>query len=480
MFEKESAKREMWLGALGGLIVGGLAVALVLFLVRPWERAEAPPTPQAEVAESDTPGATSVVPDAGGVLPGPSPTVTVTALTLPTPTATPTPTPLASGVTTHTVQQDETLSHVAYNYDVSVKDLMAANDIDDPDSVWAGTVLIIPGGTAPAASAATTTTVTETTTAITTTPSLTAEPEPWIPSILEGDLASAYSGVSTTERFSVHYTPGTYPEETLDEVTSMLERALAHLEATFETQLEGTFDVYVAGSLFAPPDQALRGRSFSAAWRYFFLHDSTGNATDQQYIAAHEMTHLFTWNAFGRPVSAMLSEGAAVYAGMTLIGDSDHMPIEQFCRAYYAADQLPRVSGSLRFEGHIRDLPNYYTAGCFVQYLVETYGAEKFGQLYPTGSYSTVYNKSLTALESEWLAAIEQEREPLPFEPPELLDAVDAVGTAYSDLFAGFSGTPAQMEAYRAVDAARIALLEGRFEDVAIHLNLEQASQDLD
>jgi hypothetical protein len=166
----------------------------------------------------------------------------------------------------------------------------------------------------------------------------------------------------------------------------------------------------------------------------------------------------------------MLSEGAGVYAGMTLIADSDHIPIEIFCAAYHQAGQLPRVSGNPSFQGHIRDLPTYYAAGCFVQYLIETYGSEKFGQLYSTGDYTGVYSQSLAALEQEWISHIEASELSTPFAPSDLIEAVDAVGTAYDELFANFQGTQTQMAAYLELDKARLALLEGQLEDSATYL----------
>ena len=78
------------------------------------------------------------------------------------------------------------------------------------------------------------------------------------------------------------------------------------------------------------------------------------------------------------------------------------MPIDDFCISYLQAEQLPVVSNYLSFEGHIRDLPNYYTAGCFVKYLVSTYGTTHFAILYPTGDYFSVYGKSIHHLEAEW------------------------------------------------------------------------------
>lgn len=429
MHKQSVSARDVTLGLVIGLGLGLLALALILLLARPWDWGRAEPPPVTELAPSPTPW----------LAPTPSPAA---------PPA-PSPTVQPPAVITYTVREGDTLSGIAYRFGVTVEALQAANGIVG-DLIYPDQVLVIPTGQAALPP--------------------TAPATGWQFSILEGDLAAAYPATVETSRFTLHYTPGTYPAQDPQAVADMVARALAHIETTLGAHLEGPFDIYAAGSLFAPPDQALRGRSFSAARRTFFLHDGSGNPADQQYILTHEMTHLFSWNVFGRPSSALLSEGVAVYVGARIIAASDHIQPTVFCAAYRQAGQLPSVSGNLSFEGHIRDLENYYTAGCFVQYLIETYGAERFAQVYPTSDYVGVYGRSLAALEQEWLAHLDANSPPVPFVPADLTSRVASVAAASDALFDGFSGTPAQWAAYPEFDAARIALLEGRFGDVDAHL----------
>jgi len=71
--------------------------------------------------------------------PTPVPTAT------PTPTATATPTPTATPLpVTYTVQAGDTLSKMAKDYGVSVEALVAANNIENPNVIPVGLVLIIP------------------------------------------------------------------------------------------------------------------------------------------------------------------------------------------------------------------------------------------------------------------------------------------------------------------------------------------------
>jgi hypothetical protein len=234
---------------------------------------------------------------------------------------------------------------------------------------------------------------------------------------------------------------------------------LEQLETTYPAALPGDFDVYVAGSLFAPPDQALRGRSFSLDRQTFFLHDGSGSYADQQYIAAHEITHLFMWNVYGQPGNALVSEGAAVENGMRLAEPLGHLPLEQFCAAYLQAGALPALS-SMAFEGHIYNLQNYYAAGCFVRYLNQAYGAEKLGRVYSSLDYPAAYGKGLAELEAGWRAALAQVPLDPGLDPARLVADVAAIQQDYRALFAAFDPLdPAQWEAYRLLDARRIDLL---------------------
>jgi hypothetical protein len=242
-----------------------------------------------------------------------------------------------------------------------------------------------------------------------------------------------------------------------------------HIEDTLNVHLSGKFDAYVAGSLFAAPNLSLRGRSFSSQRRFFFLYDGSGTPLDQQYILTHELTHVTTWNTMGAPASVMLHEGVAVYTGMELVTDAGYMPLDLFCAAYYKTGQLPSMSKYPTFEGHIRDLDNYYTAGCFVEFLIEQYGTDNFAEVYHTGDYYGAYGKDVSELETEWIATI-QTVEPLPFDPNEFVNYVYEVATSYDLLFSNFEGRERDMIAYQKLDQARTALLMGNLNDTADYL----------
>ena len=248
---------------------------------------------------------------------------------LETPGTLPTTVPVEEGVITHRVSSGETLENLANNYVVPIENIRSFNYMIG-DTILPGQQLTIP---------------------------LTNKHfhHPWRFSILEGDLDSVYPLSLEADRFTLHFAPGTYPGQDPLVLANLVQQGLQNIETLMQAKLDGHFDVYAAGSVFTPPNRALRGRSFSYLRQTFFLHDGTGNPEDQLYIITHELTHLFAWNVFGQPASAMLSEGAAVYTGMKSIEGHNHLPLDKFCEIYQEAGELPYVSASLSFQGHIKD-----------------------------------------------------------------------------------------------------------------------------
>jgi len=374
----------------------------------------------------------------------------------------------------YTVRSGDTLSGIAVRFQTTVSALQAANQLTG-DLIQADQVLTIPDGAALLAStpspsapelASDQNVITPTTPAAIPLAGQTAKL-----SILEGDLASAYPALFTTDRFTLHYAPGAIPTDHPQLLADILMRALAHHEQMLHITLPGRFDAYVAGSPFQPPDQSLRGHSYSAQRYFVFLDDGSGNLDDLTYLAAHELTHMFTWLVFGQPTDPMLSEGAAVYVGMDFIAKARHMPITTFCAAYSQAGVLPRVSAHLRYQGHIRDLENYYAGGCFVKHLIENYGAEKFGKLYPSNDYVGIYGKTLKQLDDEWHASVAATPVAVPFEPAELVRLVERLEAAHTNLFDTFTGTAQEMARYRELDPIRMALLEGRLKNIEAYFS---------
>jgi LysM repeat protein len=362
-----------------------------------------------------------------------------------TPNTLPTNAQAEQGFAAHLVSSGETLENLADKYSVPIENIRSFNYMIG-DTILPGQQITIP---------------------LTNTHSR----HPWRFSILGGDLASFYPLSLETDRFTLHFAPETYPGQDPLVLANLVQQGLKSIETLMQVKLDVHFDIFAAGSVFAPPNRALRGRSFSYLRQTFFLHDGTGNPEDQLYIVTHELTHLFAWNAFGQPASSMLSEGAAVYAGMKSIEGSNHLPLNRFCEIYIEAEELPQVSSSLSFQGHIRDLENYYAAGCFVGYLIENYGTQSFAQLYPTGDFGFVYGKSINEIEEEWRSYLNTNDSTNEGDFPDFISSVNDIKSAYENFFSSFTGSNTQIAVYRELDKARIALLQGRLESFNEHMN---------
>lgn len=118
-------RRELLFGAIGLAIIG--VVAYVLY-----------------TTASGAPGpSTAQVPNAGGTARSALMTTSPPPPPSPTPTATTTPTP-SPNPQTYVVQPGDILLAIAERFNITVDDLVAKNDIKDPNDIRAGQKLVLP------------------------------------------------------------------------------------------------------------------------------------------------------------------------------------------------------------------------------------------------------------------------------------------------------------------------------------------------
>lgn len=128
--QKKRRQRVSWIDAL--LVLAVLAVLAVWWRIASEPRADQPSeTEVAAILPTNIP----VLTDSAAL----SETIAITT----SPTATPLPTPAANGVIRHRVRQGETLLAIAGQYEVTVEEIQAANNMDDV-LIRAGDELIIP------------------------------------------------------------------------------------------------------------------------------------------------------------------------------------------------------------------------------------------------------------------------------------------------------------------------------------------------
>jgi len=116
-------------------LLGALAVVLLvvgLFLVVIWFTGDSPPALPAFLrSDTETPEPTDT--------PQP-PTATLE----PSPTPEPSQTPTPSGPITYVVEEGDSLASIADQFEVSIDQLIAANNLVDPNNIGVGSQLIIP------------------------------------------------------------------------------------------------------------------------------------------------------------------------------------------------------------------------------------------------------------------------------------------------------------------------------------------------
>ena len=245
------------------------------------------------------------------------------------------------------------------------------------------------------------------------------------------------------------------------------EIGLGNAERTLNVQLSGSFDIYVAGTLFETPNGDLRGLARSADRRVFILHDGTGTPQDNAYFFTHEITHLVAWNTYGQPSSTMLSEGLATLAGRNELEQGGYLPYDQLCAAIKAAGEMPSMAAInvdwQQFQGHIRNPFEYFGSGCFTGWLIEEYGVAAMDDLYHSSDYANLYGTSLAALNGIWHDRLETLAPSVTLDPAQLVTYTGRVGNAYDYVFDNYNGTEEMHRAYVMVDRARIALWKGDF-----------------
>ncbi len=372
------------------------------------------------------------------------------------PTVTPWP---ETGPFPHVVSGGETLISIAALYNVTVEELKALNGLTS-DTIFVGQQILIPvSGVRP--------------------PTPTPTPEPWVPAIITGDLDSAYSLATIKGHFTLHIpsdTRAATPSETA-KVARMVETALDHSQQAIQRRFPGRFEVYVSDNLFEAPHTVQRSFSQPDTNRLFLLYDGSGTPAERLYFATYALTQLIAAHLLGEASSPLLAEGLAVYAAGQALADETsqgrrYLSPAQFCAAYQQAGQLPRVTQPLEFEGHLGYLDQHLAAGCFIGYLIETLGESTFGQVYLSGNYRAVYDKTLDQLVSDWIATLREAADDLPFDADELVRTATEVNDAYRRLWTDFEGTPTQFAAYEQLDRARMALLQGRLGVAQDHLQM--------
>lgn len=406
----------------------------------------------------------------------------------PTPTLIP-PTRDVENGHQHVVAAGETLTSIAELYGVTVAEIQAANNLTG-DNIRVDQQLIIPvtGAiliTPSAESTHSEIAVSPTSEAVVTpsaaaqvatvsSPSAQVSPPNWAASVFAGDVLINYPRTSSSSDGMIlfHHQPGTYPEVNIGRLSNQITTDWNNIQSRLGGNLNRQIDVYLAGTLFGE-NPSLQGLTQSYQFRTFILVNGAFHQGEADYIIAHELTHIAATHLLGAPSSIMLHEGLALWLPEPehLVETADYMPRDVICAAAYQTDYFRSASemhrfgyGAAGFGGHIRTFIHYNLSGCFVGYLIDTYGFANFSQVFSTGDYAAAYGQSLAQLDQEWqahLATID-----VSLDVTRWLDDINQIAQAYEGyISASAGGVHANYAAYLELNRARLAVNRGRLDE---------------
>ena len=392
-------------------------------------------------------------------------------------------------VISHEVVAGDTLFGLAIEYGVTLEEIVAQNDLADINSLMPGQILIIPiatnsGTPLPTASPIDTNLASppsgeETSQSETPFGSGIGQTSDWGPSIISGDIEANYPLEQTTASgaFRIHYQPRTFADENVDWLMPAIDVIWGELESQLGGTLDQQVDLYLAGTLFSI-NPTLQGYTQSGFYRTFILVDGANDRGEAEYMLAHELAHILSTYTLGPPYAPMIHEGLALYLPQkVLTQNTGYLSYQEICAlafqtpSFKSASELDELAYSATgFGGHIRTFFNYNLSGCFVGYLIETYGLDQLNQVYDTGDYASVYGRTLAELDAEWQASLSGVQ--ISIDPLQFRDLVDEVAQAY-DVYVARSpnGAHANWDAYLHLNQARLAVNRGQLEQARNELS---------
>lgn len=234
------------------------------------------------------------------------------------------------------------------------------------------------------------------------------------------EIADALGGRIETEHFVIYYATTAEIEKDIKLIAADHELRYAQVVAQVGAAPDGKITSYY----FANREQ--KGRWFGARdvemakpWRREIYLDHRGFPHGS---LRHEIAHAVA-SAFGDPifgvaarrvagipvfVSPGLIEGFAVAADWP--GNYDRLTPHESVRAMQAMGVQPTIRELLSLQFlTVSSARSYSTAGSFLRYLLDTYGATSLRRLYSTGGdFEGSYGRSIATLEGEWRTKISE------------------------------------------------------------------------
>ena len=193
--------------------------------------------------------------------------------------------------------------------------------------------------------------------------------------------------------------------------------------------------------------------------RLYVLHDGSGDLPDLNFHLAYGMARLWGEQVWGGSPDPVLQEGMAyALADQRNVG-SGNLRLCDVAYTYQSVGDLP----DLTLVGHweiewTRNMVNLATAGCYYQYLTETYSAEDVQALYTSGDYAPLQGEGFVvevAAFEDWLLGYQPSQD---IDAPAFVEQMDRLLQMNRLFFPDMAGWEYSVDIYYALDQARLGL----------------------
>jgi hypothetical protein len=238
-----------------------------------------------------------------------------------------------------------------------------------------------------------------------------------------------------------------------------IENARLYAENTFGREFEQVFDVYAAGSPFAV-NPALR--SFvSAEGEVFVLFDGAGDVTDVNFHISYALAKAWLVQMWGESPKPFVAEGMALAAADRRVKRFERLSLCDISKAYSEVGLLSDINrGELELDVLLFDYADNALAGCFAEYLLNSFQPEELGVLYQSGDFSAGSGNTWQTEEASFQGWLDE------YEPERLIEyegftaAFDQLTDFNKRFFPDFIVYGDQtLSIYYSLDQARLALL---------------------
>jgi tetratricopeptide (TPR) repeat protein len=224
-----------------------------------------------------------------------------------------------------------------------------------------------------------------------------------------------------TEHFEIVYPAGSVKREKIEQ--------LGRLHEFYYDQISHNLNVRskerIVSFLYSSPEE--KGKLMGAGSTNIskpWLRQIHVNLANAGAVLKHEMVHIlageFGWSPLRISHNSGLVEGIAVAVGDDTWYDE---PLHRSAALVFAAGITPDMKSVFSLSGFAQEYAgvSYTLAGSFCKFLIDSFGVEKFKQLYATGDFLQAYQRDFSLLIADWEQMIHSQQ----------LTAIDSIKARY-------------------------------------------------